>query len=272
MAFKRVAFAVLVLVTLSVFTLSLAAPVPRRTSPVRRGSNPKRGIAFSSSDSPTSDLNQLANTAISWEYNWAVEPPANLPEGIEHVPMQWGSGDIESFQASVLAMGATHILGFNEPDQSGQSNIDPNTAASLWQQYINPLSSSGIKLGAPAVSAAPGGLPWLQSFISACSGCQIDFIPIHWYGQGSQYFIQYLATVNAAFPNYSIWVTEYADTTTGDAGAVQTSLTDSISQMDTLSYVERYSWFDFSRSTPGMETNLLDGNGNLNALGEAYIQ
>jgi len=109
--------------------------------------------------------------------------------------------------------------------------------------------------------------------MSACNGgCKIDFIPIHWYGEGSEYFIQYLAEINAAFPNYNLWVTEYADTTMGDASAVQTSLTDSISQMDSLTYVERYSWFDFSRSTTGMETNLLDGNGNLNALGEAYIQ
>jgi len=271
MAFKRAGFTVLFLV--SFFALSFAAPIRRRpsSSPLRRGSNPKRGIAFS--DSTTSDLNQVANTAISWEYNWAVQPPANLPEGIEHVPMQWGTDGIESFQASVAALGAQHVLGFNEPDQAGQSNIDPSTAASLWTQYMNPLSDSGIKLGAPAVSSAPAGLTWLQGFMSACNGgCKIDFIPIHWYGEGSQYFIQYLATINAAFPNYNLWVTEYADTTMGDAGAVQSSLTDSISQMDSLAYVERYSWFDFSRSTTGMETNLLDGNGNLNALGEAYIQ
>ncbi|KAJ4490363.1 hypothetical protein J3R30DRAFT_3653697 [Lentinula aciculospora] len=225
--------------------------------------NAKRGITFS--DTTTTDLSHAANTAISWEYNWAVTPPAKLPPGIEHVPMQWGKASIETFEDTVKNAGAKNVLGFNEPEQMGQANINATEAASLWQQYINPLSASGIKIGGPAVSAAPEGKTWLQDFFSACNKkCKVDFLPLHWYGQGSQYFLQYLSDMSAAFPDYNVWVTEFADTTMNDA-TVQTFLTNSIQAMDALSYIERYSWFDYS-------ANLLDNNGDLNNLGNAYVQ
>lgn len=70
--------------------------------------------------------------------------------------------------------------GFNEPDNNEQSNLDPTYAAQLWQQYMNPLKTSGIRLGSPAVSSSGAGQPWLQQFFSACTGCEVDFITLHW--------------------------------------------------------------------------------------------
>ncbi|KAJ3909621.1 hypothetical protein F5879DRAFT_36652 [Lentinula edodes] len=256
----------------SLFANSFAAPIPRAERPLlRRTVNAKRGIAFS--DTTTSDLSNAANTAISWEYNWAVTPPTNLPSGIEHVPMQWGQANIEAFENTVKEAGAKYVLGFNEPEQPSQSNINATAAASLWQKYMNPLSASGIKIGAPAVSSAPEGKTWLDDFFSACDKkCKIDFLPLHWYGQGSQYFLGYLSDMHTAFPEYNLWVTEFADTTMNNEATVKTFLTDSIQKMDALTYVERYSWFDYSRSTTNMQSNLLDDNGALNDLGKAYIQ
>lgn len=71
---------------------------------------------------------------------------------------------------------------FNEPDFNQQSNIDPNIAAQLWMQYIEPLRTDipGIKIGAPAVSSGGTGFPWLTTFFSACGNCSFDFLPIHW--------------------------------------------------------------------------------------------
>ncbi|KAJ3783072.1 hypothetical protein GGU10DRAFT_405662 [Lentinula aff. detonsa] len=269
MAFKNSAFAAILLASL--FAKSFAAPIPRAKPLVRRTANAKRGIAFS--DTTTTDLSYAANTAISWEYNWAISPPANLPSGIEHVPMQWGKASIENLQDAVEKTGFKYVLGFNEPEQTGQANITATDAASLWQQYMNPLSTSGIKIGGPAVSSAPEGKTWLENFLSACDKkCKIDFLPLHWYGQGSQYFLQYLSDMHTAFPDYNLWVTEFADTTMNNEATVQSFLTDSIQKMDALSYVERYSWFDYSRSTIGMQSNLLDSSGNLNNLGKAYVQ
>jgi hypothetical protein len=60
------------------------------------------------------------------------------------------------------------------------TSLNANSAAALWMQYIQPLHSKGIKLGAPAVTNAPSGAPWLSAFLAACTNCTIDFIPIHW--------------------------------------------------------------------------------------------
>lgn len=72
---------------------------------------------------------------------------------------------------------------FNEPDFTQESNIDPEDAAQLWIQYIQPLRALGIRLGGPAVTAT--GLPWLQAFFAACTNCTVDFLPLHWYVQST---------------------------------------------------------------------------------------
>lgn len=59
--------------------------------------------------------------------------------------------------------------------------MTPLEAARLWKQYIQPLKAYGVRLGGPAVTAAGSGRPWLKEFFAACTGCTIDFLPIHWY-------------------------------------------------------------------------------------------
>lgn len=114
--------------------------------------------------------------------------------------------------------------------------MKPADAALLWMQYIEPLKAQGIRLGAPAVTAASTGQPWLVEFMAACSKCSIDFIPLHWfvwmssrfrslaksfllrYGSGVEGFYSYIGGVHNQFPTYPLWVTEYAETSTDDAG------------------------------------------------------
>ncbi|KAJ8691781.1 hypothetical protein PTI98_011316 [Pleurotus ostreatus] len=176
--------------------------------------NPKRGLAFADNNSARDLVHaNQSNSAITWQYDWAASPSSTLASsGIQYVPMQWGTNGIQNLANSVK--GAKVLLAFNEPDLASQSNLDPRTAAQLWKQYIQPLKSSGIKLVSPAVTSAPSGIPWLQEFISACGGCSVDAIAVHWYGSGSQWFIEYLNKVHAAFPSRPIWVTEFADTST----------------------------------------------------------
>lgn len=60
-------------------------------------------------------------------------------------------------------------------------------AVAGWKEHIQPLKSlkKQMYLGSPAVSNAAAtdstGLGWLAKFIEACSGCDVDFINIHWY-------------------------------------------------------------------------------------------
>ncbi|KIM43311.1 glycoside hydrolase family 128 protein [Hebeloma cylindrosporum] len=213
--------------------------------PSTASKNPKRGLAIAEGgDILQIDVQQsgLSKSAISWQYNWASSPPV-IP-GVESIPMQWGVDGIESFASKVISQGAKTVLAFNEPDFESQSNINATYAASLWKQYINPLASSGIRLGAPAVTNAPGGRPWLAEFLSACYGCTIDFIPFHWYGTGVGNFYDYLWQMHSQFPDKPLWVTEFASTSTSDEEVLD-FLNATTRYMDTLDWVQGYAWFAF---------------------------
>lgn len=64
----------------------------------------------------------------------------------------------------------------------GGACMDVGTAVSAWKQYMEPQKSLKDKmyLGSPAVTNGPNGLSYLSSFINACTGCNIDFVNIHW--------------------------------------------------------------------------------------------
>ncbi|KAG5645487.1 hypothetical protein DXG03_006032 [Asterophora parasitica] len=239
--------------------------------------NPKRGLAFAGNKNPVDiKLATQTNSVLSWEYDWGQSAPDYLAQSkIPYIPMQWGTDGIENFAAKVKASGAKTILvplrfGFNEPDFSSQSNIDPVHAAQLWKQYIQPLAASGIKLGGPAITSAPSGRPWLASFLQACTGCTIDFIAIHWYGDGVGNFYDYIWQVHGQFPNYPIWITEFASTSNDDA-VVLDFLQQTTKYLDSLDWIQAYAWFGFFRKESDSNYNLIDANGQLNAAGQAYI-
>ncbi|KAJ7031608.1 glycosyl hydrolase catalytic core-domain-containing protein [Mycena alexandri] len=232
--------------------------------------NPKRGFPLVTGSE--ADLVKTNNGQCSWFYNWSPSPSPAVPAGLAFVPMQWGRENVAQFVDTVRKSGAKIVLGFNEPELGGQSNIPPAEAAQLWQQYIQPLKSAGVRLGSPAVSSAPAGLPWLASFMKECTRCTIDFVVVHWFGEGANNFIGYLERVHATFPQYSVWITEFA-CASGNSGDIATFLAAALKFLDgpAQGWIERYSWFAFARSLDGLQSNLLDGNGNLNVLGVSYI-
>ncbi|KAK1226269.1 hypothetical protein PQX77_010742 [Marasmius sp. AFHP31] len=272
--------------------------------------NPKRGLSFIPVDNDADVLNlNQSSSEISWIYDWSTPLPPHLAtSGIEFVPMQWGAGNIENLSTTIKAQGSKVLLGFNEPDFNEQSNIDPTYAAQLWQKYIEPLKASGVRLGAPAVSSGPGGIPWMTSFMSACSNCTFDFIPVHWYGIGVAGFYDYLWQMHNRFGNRTLWVTEWATTALDVKGSsnvfrdgscthgtlTPTEVEDFMNQttkyLDDLAWVERYAWFgyfvsvsastqtnnadwdsDSQRPENGSAYNMMDAEGGLNTLGKQYI-
>ncbi|PPQ99524.1 hypothetical protein CVT24_005314 [Panaeolus cyanescens] len=226
-AFRRVFSA-------SLFSLAIAGP-----------KNPKRGIGYAG-DIPEDIINaNQTKSLISWQYNWANIPPNYLAtSNIPYVPMQWGSANIDTFSDAVRIQDAPVILAFNEPDFAAEANVPPEEAAQLWMQFLEPLKAHGVRLGGPAVTASPTGRPWLTSFFAACTNCTIDFLPIHWYGSGVEGFYGYLWDVHNSFPEYPIWVTEYAETSTNDT-VVLDFMNQTINYLDSLDWVERYAWFGY---------------------------
>jgi len=231
----------------------------------------KRGLAFSAPDTPGDLVNaNQSHSQITWQYDWGQTAPDYLAvSNIEYIPMQWGSVNIEVFQDAVKRQGAKTILAFNEPDYDQESNMKPEDAAKLWIQYLEPLRASGVRLGGPAVTASGTGRPWLAAFFDACKNCTIDFLPLHWYGEGVEGFYNYLGDVHNQFPRIPLWVTEYASTSANDT-EVWDFLNQTTIYMDSLEYIERYAWFGFFRPRDTARYNLLSDDGGLNKLGELY--
>jgi hypothetical protein len=74
--------------------------------------------------------------------------------------MLWGVPSRADPDWVTAASAAQHVLGYNEPDLSSQSNIIPSVAAAGWQMYFGTLPAN-IQLGAPAVTnSGYGVLPY----------------------------------------------------------------------------------------------------------------
>ncbi|KAI0786318.1 glycosyl hydrolase catalytic core-domain-containing protein [Abortiporus biennis] len=222
----------------------------------------------------------LKTGKVQWYYTWSPSP---VNSDLEFVLMLWGSAQISQWQSTIQRTiqthHVTHILGFNEPQQSDQSNITPNDAALIWKQQIEPLKAQEIYLGSPAPSSAPSGRQWLLDFLAACQGeCTVDFIALHWYDINSTAFIQYLEDFHDTFQR-PLWVTEWACQNYNQVDQ-QCSLQDSIdfmnatqAFMDATDWVERYAWFGAMKDMRGVNQDdaLIDTHGNIDTLGNQYI-
>ncbi len=233
-------------------------------------SSSKKGIAYND----VAYFQAFNGYDMRWAYNWGSSPSGSIPSDIEYVPMLWGNSPslASAWQANAQAAinsGSTHLLAFNEPDLSSQSNIDPTTAAQSYSQYMSGFPSN-VKLGAPAVSnaGAPSGLTWLQSFLDACTHCQIDFIPIHWYSDWNNVEdFQNHATTAYQMTGKPIWVTEFG-TNDGDNQQIEGFVQNVTSWMDQQPWLERYAYFMAAAGS----NYLCESYTTLSGIGLAYVQ
>jgi hypothetical protein len=152
---------------------------------------------------------------------------------------------------AVSTYAADAVLAFNEPDGcgGGGSCMSVASAVSGYKTWVSPLRSKypSLKLGAPAVTngGSPMGLTYLGQFLGNCTGCNIDFIPIHWYGDAGDVagFKNHVTSAYAAVKSkYPLWITEFG-TTSGTNAQVVNFLESVLPWLDGLSYVSRYAWF-----------------------------
>jgi hypothetical protein len=114
--------------------------------------------------------------------DWADGPVSQMGS-VEFCPMFWGPSNWDKWnqrKAEMAKKTPTCLLGFNEPDISSQSNLDPGSAASLYMQEIFPWSKKGTRLGSPGIAF---DLNWMATFLNDLSGKggHVDFIVLHWY-------------------------------------------------------------------------------------------
>ncbi|KAK4232734.1 alkali-sensitive linkage protein 1 [Achaetomium macrosporum] len=260
----------------------------------------KRGLVFTPNETtPADDTIWVTKpTDLTWYYNYQGSPASpfsNIPQSqFEFVPMLWGapsSLDDTTFLTTVKSLvkdkgiNITHVLTFNEPDgtyANGGSNIQPSAAAQVWVNNIVPLQTMGIRVGLPACTGGSTGIPWLQSFLSQCSklvstggrtqNCTYDFLTIHWYGN-FEGLASHMGEYSAAFPNKTMWITEY-NVDNQDLATTQTFYNTSADYFDRLDIVERYSYFGAFRSdvsNVGPNGAMLSSDGSLTDIGAWYL-
>jgi hypothetical protein len=258
-------------------TSAKPTPTPSPPPPSNTGGGGgKAGLGWANGDD--SSLKNFVSSKVRYIYSWSPWKPAGSDAlGLEFSPMLWGAKQVTQFNQLVKAGYANTALGMNEPDQSGQSNMSPGAAVSLWRDNMEPLVSKGYQLISPAVTSGSNGKPWLQSFINQCTGCHIDAIAIHWYGNDPQALIAYVKDFHDTFGK-DIWVTEFA--CQNFSGGAQCSQSDVVNFMnvvtaffDSTSYVKRYFWFGAMTDTGNVnhDNSLMNSNGTPNSLGLNYM-
>ncbi|KIK69077.1 glycoside hydrolase family 128 protein [Collybiopsis luxurians FD-317 M1] len=271
-------YVTLLIFFISVLTTFAQSRAVQNLSP-RATDSSKAGLAWPNGNAD--DIHQFLTTGkVSWYYTWS--PAAISSTDIEFVPMLWGNKSVDDFAATIndtiSSKNVTAVLGMNEPQQTGQSDLTPEQGAELWKTYLEPLKSQGIRLGSPAPSSAPSGKTWIQDFLTACNGsCTVDFIALHWYDINATAFMEYLEDFHDTFQR-PLWITEWACQNYN--GGSQCSYNDVVlflnatqSFMDSSDFVERYSYFGAMENLQGVNQDnaLMGSSGDINALGKQYI-
>ena len=216
---------------------------------------------------------------VSWYYNWegSEDEPCAAPNGVEYVPMIWGADTAANIQTAVAGFasnGSKYVLGFNEPDNTTQSNITVASAIALLPAFD---SVATIAVGSPATQANTTGQAWFKEYmadVAASTTLRVDFIAIHWYGWNAgscdaaasqlESYINYAES----FPgNRPIWLTEWgclnesAPTAAGVIAFFQAAL----AVFARHPRLARYAWYQWS---PNCEVYNTDDT--LTDLGQVY--
>jgi hypothetical protein len=269
----------------------------------------KRGIAGvpRGENGQSLDIAQAGATAganainARWLYTWGNTPPADVTSGAfhgEYVPMIW-SATTSNYQARVNnilsyapSLNTRYVLGFNEPERADQANMSVANAITIWDGMDHQFRNAGIKLVSPAVSDDVAGRDWLASFMSTATarGLTVDAIAFHWYGSvnlsnPTASANSFLSRVDSYWNTYQkpIWITEFAGMdwnntiSTPDLIAFNSAfLKVAVAGLESRSYVERYSWWQYGNSANGGldDTKLIDVSSNVytpTSIGDSYV-
>lgn len=237
-----------------------------------------------------------------WTYGWWYYSSPNLP-GVNYFPM-----DPDSWYRGSSVSGATdgaygnlwgflpgwraanyslNVMGFNEPDNVNQANINPTNAAIYWLNDQN----LDLPLVGPAMQNLAGS--WLPIFFGYITnwGCRVDYLPGHEYGSplggNSDCWIKPLQTAYNTW-HIPMWLTEFS--IVDWAGNQKWSEEDNYNALaeflwraESISWLRKYSLFVFTAdannpmapnpwtaTTPAPRSNAFDSSGNLTPFGELY--
>ncbi|MDD3078451.1 MAG: glycosyl hydrolase [Paludibacter sp.] len=206
-----------------------------------------------------SDFNQYNLTNSTWRYDWSAG--GSTTSYVEYVPIRQNGG-WPSWSEINSKTGVTHVLGFNEPDHTEQSNL---TVAEAVQQWPNMLAS-GLRVGSPACT----NFSWLYQFMDSCKAhnYRVDYVAVHAYWGGkspANWYndLKYIHTRTGRpiwiteWNNGANWTTEYWPTSdhslsTANAAKQLSDIKAILNVLDTASFIERYSIYNWVQDCRAM--------------------
>lgn len=237
----------------------------------------KKGLgAWSATTTPE----ELSGLRLRWYYNWRPAPKIAQVPGVEFVPMFWSQDDVTSENLDMVRQSdASHVLGFNEPDLEGQSNMTPEACMELWPQLM--------ALDRPLGSPAPANYKWLENFMPEAKrrGLRVDFVCLHRYPDISnpRAVEEVEGMLEDAHQKYGlpIWLTECgaADVSVWHQPQVSKPTPEMakdflerlLVMLERLPYVERYAWFaDRTENAYALGTIFYKGAPGLTPFGGLY--
>lgn len=263
--------------TLALATPRAGQPHPHAHAHARRSSggsvSKKQGAAYNDANAV-----QALGNGVGWAYNWASSPDGSLPDGVEYVPMLWGTKTITQFTSGIEALLGGHdikyVMAFNEPDIDNQAALATTQAISLFKKFLSPFSGR-VKLVSPCVTNSPSqgqGLSWLTEFLGGCSDCGVAALAVHWYGESFDDFQKFVKESMDTASKHNIpevWVTEFAlNQDTARQGSNEQSadfIRKARNFLDQQDMVTRYAYFW------AQENFLVQGN-QPSVAGKAYIE
>ena len=228
----------------------------------------KKGIGLSTHD--THWAQEVAASKVAWVYTWGQEQPADLPSGVEFVPMVWSDKVADSLN---LPKDAKEVLGFNEPDMADQSHMTVDRAVDEWSI----LEKTGLPLGSPA--PAWWSTQWMKDFMAQADTkpLRVDFVCVHWYNvPNPQFFLDTIDKIHDAY-HKPIWITEFAvglfgkNKPTFTAQQTADFMRAVVPELEKRDYVQRYAWFPARASSKHLGSSaLFNDDGSLTDLGKLY--
>ena len=114
---------------------------------------------------------------------------------------------------------------------------------------------------------------YLKDFFAACSGCQVDYVAVHWYNCDLPSLQGYIEGNNSGLEGFvqfgkPIWLTEFSCDCSHSVADQTTYMKAAVPWLESNPHVARYSWFS---AGPIPNAELANSDGTLTALGSTYV-
>ncbi len=206
----------------------------------------------------------------SWAYRWTYSQEDDLEHG-QYMPMQWGgfgssTAEILRYQPDWYGRAnQTTMMGFNEPDNGDQSNIEEETAAYQWPRF----ERMRLPLLGPAPDKYKGTWRVAYESLAEEQGLRSEYMAMHWYsisGASSGSPSTLINNMQTLYDLYGkpIWLTEFStrdfvgDKTTWSRNHNYNFLAEFMWRAESLPWLKKWSLFEWGY---GGDVDTTDGNG-----------